>query len=106
MNSTKAPLDDMSCGCALSGAFDYATAIQMIAVKAFRVKRDSRYRGISLCLHVTNDARWLRLNLKSYSAAGSPATGAFPLGTCGAKGAENLRVLDMDAAKAFLGACK
>jgi peptide/nickel transport system substrate-binding protein len=32
MNTTKAPLDDVNCRLALSNAFDYATAIKMIAV--------------------------------------------------------------------------
>lgn len=32
MNTTKAPLDDVNCRRALSAAFDYATAIQMIAI--------------------------------------------------------------------------
>jgi len=32
MNTTKAPLDDVNCRLALSNAFDYATAIQMIAI--------------------------------------------------------------------------
>ncbi len=32
MNTTKAPLDDVNCRLALANAFDYATAIQMIAI--------------------------------------------------------------------------
>ena len=32
MNTTKAPLDDVNCRLALSNAFDYATAVKMIAV--------------------------------------------------------------------------
>ena len=32
MNTTKAPLDDVNCRKALSAAFDYATAVQMIAI--------------------------------------------------------------------------
>ena len=57
MNTTKAPLDDVNCRLALANAFDYATAIQMIAIT----------EGVS---------------------AGSPATGAIPVGMFGANGAD------------------
>ena len=74
MNTTKAPLDDVNCRMALSQAFDYATAVQMIAI---------------------NDD----------VSAGSPATGAIPVGMFGANGVDMALSQDMDAAKASLDAC-
>lgn len=74
MNTTKAPLDDVNCRMALSQAFDYGTAIQMIAI---------------------NDA----------VSAGSPSTGAIPVGMFGSNPAEAALSQDMDAAKASLEAC-
>lgn len=75
MNTTKAPLDDVNCRLALSHAFDYGTAIQMIAI---------------------NDD----------VSAGSPATGAIPVGMFGANGADSVQTQDMDKAKEYLAACK
>ncbi|MEM7258139.1 MAG: ABC transporter substrate-binding protein [Pseudomonadota bacterium] len=75
MNTTKAPLDDVNCRLALSNAFDYATAIQMIAI---------------------NDE----------VSAGSPATGAIPVGMFGANGPDSVQAQDMNAAKEYLAACK
>lgn len=75
MNTTKAPLDDVNCRLALSHAFDYGTAIQMIAI---------------------NDD----------VSAGSPATGAIPVGMFGANGADGVQAQDMDKAKEYLAACK
>lgn len=75
MNTTKAPLDDANCRLALSSAFDYATAVQMIAI---------------------NDA----------VSAGSPATGAIPVGMFGANGTDMVQTQDIDAAKAYLEACQ
>ncbi|MEM7696238.1 MAG: ABC transporter substrate-binding protein [Pseudomonadota bacterium] len=74
MNTTKAPLDDVNCRQALAHAFDYATAVQMIAI--------------------TDDV-----------SAGSPATGAIPVGMFGANPAEMTLSQDMEAAKASLAAC-
>ncbi|MEP3279823.1 MAG: ABC transporter substrate-binding protein [Stappiaceae bacterium] len=74
MNTTKAPLDDVNCRLALASAFDYATAIQMIAI---------------------NDA----------VSAGSPATGAIPVGMYGANRTDVVQVQDLDKAKAHLEAC-
>ena len=65
----------MNCRLALANAFDYATAIQMIAI---------------------NDA----------VSAGSPATGAIPVGMFGANGADSVQAQDLDAAKGFLDACQ
>ncbi len=75
MNTTKAPLDDVNCRLALSHAFDYDTAIQMIAI---------------------NDE----------VSAGSPATGAIPVGMLGANSADNAMSQDMAKAKEYLAACK
>lgn len=75
MNTTKAPLDDVNCRLALSNAFDYGTAIQMIAI---------------------NDK----------VSAGSPATGAIPVGMFGANSADMQQVKNMDKAKEYLGMCK
>ena len=75
MNTTKAPLDDVNCRLALASAFDYATAIKMIAI---------------------NDE----------VSAGSPATGAIPVGMYGANGADSVQAQDLEAAKAHLEACK
>ena len=75
MNTTKAPLDDVNCRLALANAFDYATAIQMIAIT----------EGVS---------------------AGSPATGAIPVGMFGANGADMVQSQDLDAAKQYLADCK
>ncbi len=75
MNTTKPPLDDVNCRLALSKAFDYATAIQMIAI--------------------TDDV-----------SAGSPSTGAIPVGMFGANGPEAIQTQDLEAAKASLEACK
>jgi len=75
MNTTKAPLDDVNCRLALSYAFDYGTAVQMIAI---------------------NDD----------VSAGSPATGAIPVGMFGANGTDNVMSQDMDKAKEYLAACK
>ena len=74
MNTTKAPLDDVNCRKALSASFDYATAVQMIAITD----------GVS---------------------AGSPATGAIPVGMFGANPADMTLSQDMDAAKALLAEC-
>jgi len=75
MNTTKAPLDDVNCRLALASAFDYATAIQMIAI--------------------TDDV-----------SAGSPSTGAIPMGMFGANGSEMVQAQDLDKARAYLDACK
>lgn len=75
MNTTKAPLDDANCRLALSHAFDYDTAIQMIAI---------------------NDD----------VSAGSPATGAIPVGMLGANSTDQVMAQDMDKAKEFLEACQ
>lgn len=74
MNTTKAPLDDVNCRLALSSAFDYSIAVQMIAI--------------------TDDV-----------SAGSPATGAIPVGMYGANAADMVISQDLDAAKAYLDAC-
>ena len=74
MNTTKAPLDDVNCRRALASAFDYATAILMIAI--------------------TDDV-----------SAGSPSTGAIPVGMFGANGTDMVQAQDMDAAKAHMAAC-
>lgn len=75
MNTTKAPLDDANCRLALSHAFDYGTAVQMIAI---------------------NDE----------VSAGSPATGAIPVGMFGANGADSEMTQDMDKAREYLAACQ
>ena len=75
MNTTKAPLDDANCRLALSHAFDYGTAVQMIAI---------------------NDE----------VSAGSPASGAIPVGMYGANPADNVMAQDMEKAKEYLSACK
>jgi len=75
MNTTKAPLDDVNCRLALSSSFDYATAIQMIAI---------------------NDE----------TSAGSPATGAIPVGMFGSNDPSTAQAQDLDQAKAYLEACK
>lgn len=75
MNTTKPPLDDVNCRLALARSFDYATAIQMIAI--------------------TDDI-----------SAGSPATGAIPVGMFGANPADMVQTQDMDAAKRHLAECK
>lgn len=75
MNTTKAPLDDVNCRLALSHAFDYSTAVKMIAI--------------------TDDV-----------SAGSPATGAIPVGMFGANGADMVQKQDMAKAKDYLAACK
>ena len=75
MNTTKPPLDDVNCRLALASAFDYATAIQMIAI--------------------TDDV-----------SAGSPATGAIPVGMFGSNGGDMVQAQDLDAAKAYLEACQ
>lgn len=75
MNTTKAPLDDANCRLALSHAFDYGTAVQMIAI---------------------NDE----------ISAGSPATGAIPVGMFGANGADGVKSQDLDKAKEYLAACQ
>ncbi|MEM7319260.1 MAG: ABC transporter substrate-binding protein [Pseudomonadota bacterium] len=75
MNTTKAPLDDVNCRLALAHAFDYATAVQMIAITD----------GVS---------------------AGSPSTGAIPVGMFGANGADRVQAQDLDEAKARLAECK
>lgn len=75
LNTTKAPLDDVNCRLALSHAFDYDTAVQMIAI---------------------NDK----------VSAGSPATGAIPVGMFGANPADMTMVRDMDKAKEYLAACQ
>ncbi len=75
MNTTKAPLDDVNCRLALSHAFDYGTAVQMIAI---------------------NDE----------VSAGSPASGAIPVGMYGANPADAVMARDMDKAKEYLDACK
>jgi len=75
MNTTKAPLDDVNCRLALSHAFDYGTAVEMIAI---------------------NDD----------VSAGSPASGAIPVGMYGANPADSVMAQDMDKAKEYLSACK
>jgi len=75
MNTTKAPLDDVNCRLALSHAFDYGTAVKMIAI---------------------NDS----------VSAGSPATGAIPVGMFGANGSDMVMAQDMEKAKEYLAACK
>ncbi len=75
MNTTKAPLDDANCRLALSHAFDYGTAVQMIAI---------------------NDD----------ISAGSPATGAIPVGMFGANGPDSVMAQDMAKAKEYLAACQ
>lgn len=75
MNTTKAPLDDVNCRLALANAFDYDTAIQMIAI---------------------NDK----------VSAGSPATGAIPVGMFGANGPESVQSQDLEKAKDYLGQCQ
>ncbi len=75
MNTTKAPLDDVNCRLALSHAFDYGTAVQMIAID-------------------------------DNVSAGSPASGAIPVGMYGANPAEDVMARDMDKAKEYLDACQ
>jgi len=75
MNTAKAPLDDVNCRLALSHAFDYGTAIKMIAID-------------------------------DEVSAGSPATGAIPVGMFGANGSDMVMAQDLDKAKEFLEACK
>jgi peptide/nickel transport system substrate-binding protein len=75
MNTTKPPLDDVNCRLALANAFDYGTAVKMIAI--------------------TDDV-----------SAGSPATGAIPVGMYGANPAESVMQQDMAKAKEYLAACK
>ena len=74
MNTTKPPLDDVNCRRAFAAAFDYQTAIQMIAI--------------------TDDV-----------SAGSPSTGAIPVGMFGSNGVENVQAQDLDAAREHLAAC-
>lgn len=74
MNTTKAPLDDVNCRLALSTAFDYGTAVQMISI--------------------TDEV-----------SAGSPATGAIPVGMFGANGPDMVMSQDLDKAKEYLAAC-
>ena len=74
MNTTKPPLDDPHCRLALASAFDYATAIRMVAI--------------------TGDV-----------SAGSPATGAIPVGMFGANDPSMAINRDLDAARAHLDAC-
>jgi len=75
MNTTKAPLDDANCRLALANAFDYSTAVKMIAI---------------------NDD----------ISAGSPATGAIPVGMYGSNDAGAIMKQDMAKAKEHLAACK
>lgn len=75
MNTTKPPLDDVNCRLALANAFDYATAIQMIAI--------------------TDEV-----------SAGSPSTGAVPVGMIGGNPADMALAQDLDAARAYLEACQ
>lgn len=75
MNTTKAPLDDVNCRLALANAFDYDTAIKMIAI---------------------NDE----------VSAGSPATGAIPVGMYGSNDATMTMKQDMAKAKEYLAACQ
>ncbi len=75
MNTTKAPLDDANCRLALASAFDYSTAVKMIAI---------------------NDE----------ISAGSPATGAIPVGMYGSNDASMVIKQDMAKAKEYLAACK
>ena len=74
MNTTKPPLDDVNCRRAFAAAFDYQTAIQMIAI--------------------TDEV-----------SAGSPSTGAIPVGMFGSNGVKNVQTQDLDAAKGYLEAC-
>ena len=74
MNTTKAPLDDVNCRLAFANAFDYQTAIQMIAI--------------------TDEV-----------SAGSPSTGAIPVGMYGANGRDVSQAQDLDKAKEHLTAC-
>ncbi len=74
MNTTKPPLDDVNCRRAFAAAFDYDTAIQMIAI--------------------TDDV-----------SAGSPATGAIPVGMFGANGPERIQTQNMEEAREYLAAC-
>ena len=74
MNTTKPPLDDVNCRRALSAAFDYQTAIRMIAI--------------------TEDV-----------SAGSPSTGAIPVGMFGANDGSMVQVQDLDGAREYLAAC-
>lgn len=75
MNTTKAPLDDVNCRRAISSAFDYATAIKMIAIT-------------------------------DKVSAGSPATGAIPVGMYGANPKDAILKQDMAKAKDYLAACQ
>ena len=75
LNTTKAPLDDVNCRLALSHAFDYETAVQMIAIN-------------------------------EKVSAGSPATGAIPVGMFGANPADMTMARDMEKAKEYLAACQ
>jgi peptide/nickel transport system substrate-binding protein len=75
MNTTKAPLDDVNCRLALSAAFDYETAIKMIAI--------------------TDEV-----------SAGSPSTGAIPVGMFGANDTSMVQKQNMDQAKIYLDACQ
>ncbi len=74
MNTTKPPLDDVNCRRALSAAFDYQTAIRMIAI--------------------TEDV-----------SAGSPSTGAIPVGMFGANDRSMVQAQDLDRARELLAAC-
>ncbi len=75
MNTARAPLDDENCRLALRYAFDYDTAIRMIAI--------------------TDEI-----------SAGSPATGAIPVGMFGANPAEDALQRDLDMAQEYLAACQ
>jgi len=75
MNTTRPPLDDVNCRRALSQAFDYETAIRMIAI--------------------TDEV-----------SAGSPATGAIPVGMFGANDPSTTLSRDLDKAREHLAACR
>lgn len=75
MNTSKPPLDDVNCRLALRHAFDYATAIRMIAI--------------------TDDI-----------SAGSPATGAIPVGMYGSNDASQILSRNVDEARRHLEACR
>jgi peptide/nickel transport system substrate-binding protein len=75
MNTAKPPLDDVNCRLALSHAFDYETAIRMIAIT-------------------------------DTVSAGSPSTGAVPVGMFGSNPPEEALSRDLDQAKQYLAECQ
>jgi len=58
MNTTKAPLDDVNCRLALSHAFDYGTAVQMIAINDDDVMAQDMAKAkefLAACKHDASD---------------------------------------------------